>query len=247
MLQNIKNFDIFGKEIKFEVKRSDKFKTVLGGFVTIFLFGIFLLRFILYFDELLNKSKPDIFLSQSFLKDSEIYNFNEVDDFIFSIGLFDDEEGKFVNISQSFSINILKEGDNSTYDLKMESCEKKIIKEKSIVYHPDLKDFYCPNLAENNYNLTIRDKKRVEGSLIIEIFLKDNQSFIFNDTNKERYEIAFGYKRVLFNPEDYLNPFKEKIDYKYFPLVLGRIKEYNIILDKYIIDSDDNPFYEVSN
>merc|ERR1712032_1373876 len=92
MLELIKSIDIFGKEIKFNIKKNETFQTILGGFTSILLFGLFMYRFIPLFLNMINHKEPDTFLTQNFLKSTDAYTFSNTakkNEFVFSLAIFD--------------------------------------------------------------------------------------------------------------------------------------------------------------
>ena len=211
--------------------------------------SIFLFRFIPLFLELVNKTNSKAELTQSFLMNNVTYNFTKNDHFVFAVALVDKKTDKIIDIGDYLSLNLTDKPTNKKF--KMEPC-KNITSEELGNYDDDedIENFYCPNLIEEKFNLK---KTKSRKGLNLQVYFNDpdnkyQKEFLENITNnKQRYKLLIYYKRVLFDPENYANPFNYRIEHKSIPMQWNNSKGYFFNFQKYETKTDDSPFFEVEN
>ena len=249
--------DIIGSKFHFYQGKSPKRKTIIGGFLTIFMLVTFTTLIIIFGSNFFTRKNPSVTMSiENDLKYEIIDLKKEKVFFAFRI---EDYNGNFVNVSEILYFKIFyysgEEDENGIYHSKINNeylsyhiCndtdynDRDLSKNYGILYCPDLggKKFGgywdSPNLyyfeiqvffCENGSNYSSKNQKCTSIEKLRDFFNQDNPKFF-----------AFYYPLIEFNPLSYTNPIRKRYKNYYYILNYRLQRNDDVFLKKTIMNDD---------
>lgn len=158
--RGIRFIDFFGVKPKFMIDKSSKYKTFIGGILSIFIAGLILAGFAHFGRELIDKVNPTVISSAFYQPNPDEYALN-YDNFNYFIGIQDSSANYYIDpsiVTLGMSYVIFKreivndevQWNPTRRNLKPEPCqlERHFPKFKEEFTGLPLPDLYCPNPDE---------------------------------------------------------------------------------------------------
>ena len=268
MASFIKFFDIFGNGFTPTVGYSSKKESSLGGVfgIIFFVFGIYLIYD--FGRNIINKKVP--ITSQAI--DVDLYNsLNLTMPFAFEISAKSDfgyhvenqtkadNELKYLNanLNRLLEVSISYLADNIRNRLNMKKCN---LTRFGDYIHPDnetISSLNCTDVTDSKENILNLTGKSGDPShkeiqyLIWECDNTTSNNSCFSETEMNYYFDNYKFKQtiyypgLIFDPSNYLDPFKYYVEFQEFYLLHGKLtikRSLNIL--NFILDTDIGLFYE---
>jgi len=223
-----KSFDFLGPSINFTIKESPNFKSVVGGFLSLIIYILYLFFFGLFGKDMIYKLNPTV--SSESLKPDTIENYTITNETFFAFR-FEDSEDRPQNISNmlsyAFSLdtkdNMISTNTTSIY-LNLTSCNNTQFASDIRNNHMKPEEWIFINF-ENVYNKTlIRSVNSPQNTVLtFEIYIcdyddnnvrKNCKDFrkVRNFLSKKKILLSFLYHEVIFNPNNYTNPLTKRLN-----------------------------------
>jgi len=263
-LSFIKAQDFLGERINFSINNQSNFQTVVGGFICIFIYVLYVIFFYYFGIDFLFKENPNTTYQ---LKD--LYHGNSLklvnitnDNFLFAIR-FEDYYGNPVEIEEySYPAIFIR---NETYidknktttesdkELKLVNCRRyqEFFNENSNSIY-NLTEWKCPDFTKSEDSVQLGgywdDRSVLSLKLELRFCTKNNTndcknitSISVNSLKDEKLYVSLIYPEILFNSDNFENPFSFRF-INYWNLLSPKIKYTDILYIGYNYLNEDIGF-----
>jgi len=250
----LKKIDIYGYKINFSLNGQSGFNTNFGGIFTILIVFIYLALFNLFSKDLYYKINPKVISDRIYLTDSVINN----DTFINDTFLFAIDNPNYLKDPNIYKFNekFLKKFENNTIniDINFITCDK-----TSYYYlfnkNGLAEKYYCIDNTPlvNEYFTNLYFSKNIQRNYL-EFIAEYNQDYLskLNETYKKQIlsqeeNIYIFFPQISFSPNNYENPLEIRLDYNLFKLTQNTKYINNLLFAETKLEQNENILFDTKS
>jgi len=260
----LKSIDIFGTDFRFLIKEEGKYKTSLGGILTILVATITLISCWYFGQDIYLHNSPSVFSKVIHLNDDPVLTLNSSN--IFFAFLLQDDNNEGINDKSYFVHNFVYYAfirDKITKEMKLtktieeaELCNLTHIDEEN--YNQlKIKGYYCKSFTNlklggnwdtsDAYYILKYSVDRCSSDTEKKYNLKCKSEIELRSKYRDKTRVVSFIQKPLLDPNDYKNPIHNEYEYNFETYDVNSVKENRIFYSNSSLTTDDDWIFSGGN